>query len=295
MDIRDYERLTHSDVVGLSFIRADTPFIFRRNYRSGLRSHIMAVLRPEDVALESQGVLVGGVRTYPRPRPVKMLRIFRRRFKDLSEAQEELKGVKLIEGYLGPEYMARSDEFLAELETDEGPSLVLCGLQEYVEGEILDPWGCLTDECLGHLLLRTYEPAKSGELRILIETIRWRAGVFADRVKTMALEAGRIPDLAGVGNILLTTSAEIKLVDINNVSRIGFGSRVSLDDRGYPVCDKSVQALAKIEQFLARKSISTSDPLYSVYLDPARMEMVKGLEWEFHNSHSGDFPFTGAQ
>ena len=55
---------------------------------------------------------------------------------------------------------------------------------------------------------------------------------FRGRVKKMILEVGHDPDLAGVGNLLLTPRAELKLVDITNVSKVSFERAISVDDKG---------------------------------------------------------------
>jgi hypothetical protein len=52
LDIRDRETLQHGDIVSLNFIRADCPYVFRRHFRCGLRSHILEVLDPEAVRRE---------------------------------------------------------------------------------------------------------------------------------------------------------------------------------------------------------------------------------------------------
>ena len=90
-----------------------------------------------------------------------------------------------------------------------------------------------------------------------------------------------MPDLAGIGNLLLTPSGEIKLVDINNISRVSFESSISIDDRGYPVCDKSIESLSLLEQGLLQKPLQQDDIIYKTYLEPSRMEEVKALEKEF--------------
>ncbi|MBU0734796.1 MAG: hypothetical protein KKG10_11670, partial [Proteobacteria bacterium] len=80
----------------------------------GLRSHIMEVLRSADVARETEGVIREGTRWFPRARPLKMLRIFRTRFDSLRNAEEELRRVKIVETYLTPAHVARSNEFLVD-------------------------------------------------------------------------------------------------------------------------------------------------------------------------------------
>ena len=65
-DIRDKSAIDHEDVVGLNFIQADGPYVFRRSYRNGLRSHVMAVLLAADVTVETKGMMADGVRWFPR-------------------------------------------------------------------------------------------------------------------------------------------------------------------------------------------------------------------------------------
>lgn len=256
----------------------------------------MAVVEPREASLECEGIYLEGVKIYPRARPVRMLRIFRRRFSDLVEAEEELRGVKIVESYLAPDYMALSDEFLADLISEGSSEMILCGLQEYVQGEMIDPWGALDDRTIERLLKRLTPCGGFQEgLGRLVKHVRAEAISFAERLKRMAYEAGRIPDLAGVGNLLLTSSGRIKLVDINNISKISIGGVIALDDRGYPVCDKSVEALWRIECFLGGRGPCLGEPLYRAYLDPVRMEEVRALEGLFHSSQTRDAPFTGAQ
>jgi len=295
-DIRDIEGLVHDDVVGLNFVKANPLYVFRRHYRTGLRSHIMAVLDPEDVRREREGVVSEGVRWYPRARPIVMLRIFRKRFRNLSHAEEELRSVKTIEGFLAPEYIALSNEFLVDLKVRGGSDILLCGLQEYVKGEMLDPWGSQDDDFLKRIRKRPgiggdKAEGDSGEW---LKAVRVEALVFVESIKKMATEALRIPDLAGVGNLLLTESGRIRLVDINNVSRVSFGGGIELDDRGYPVCDKSVEALWRMERFLAGREPDPEDPLYSSYLTATRMKDVKELERIFHAEQGRGAPFLGA-
>ena len=47
--IRDKRQLTHEDILGLNFVRHPGIYAYRRHYGVGLRSHIMKVLKPEDV------------------------------------------------------------------------------------------------------------------------------------------------------------------------------------------------------------------------------------------------------
>ncbi|MGD8314137.1 MAG: hypothetical protein PVJ11_04845 [Syntrophobacterales bacterium] len=283
-DVRDKLYLNQEDVLKLNFIREPGIYIYRRHYRQGLRSHILEVLSQEDVEKEKNGVIIDGAKWYPRAEPLKMLRIFRTRFKNLQEAEEEIERVKTIESYLGPENFARSDEFLVDYELNGRREIILCGLQEFIQGAILDPWDQLDDSHLLSILRRisfeTFEDAESigGSW---VREVRKNSETFIGKVKKMILEANHVPDLAGIGNLLLTPSGEIKLVDINNISRVSFESSISIDDRGYPVCDKSIESLSLLEQGLLQRPLPADDTIYRTYLDPSRMEEVKALEKEF--------------
>jgi hypothetical protein len=283
-DIRDIPYLNEEDVLTLNFIRKPCAYIYRRHYRQGLRSHILEVLSPEDVDNEKNGVIIDGAKWYPRAEPLRMLRLFRTRFKDLQEAREEVERVKMIESYLGPNNFAKSEEFLVDYELNGKREILLCGLQEYIKGAILDPWDRLDDSHLTSILRRisfeTFEDAEEIGDEWITE-VRRKAGEFVTKIKKMILEAYHVPDLAGIGNLLLTREGDIKLVDINNISNVSFDSQVRIDDRGYPVCDKSIESLSLLEQGLLGKPLPEDDFIYRTYLDPGRMEEVKALEKEF--------------
>jgi hypothetical protein len=281
-DPREKLSLSHEDVVAMNFVRAPGIYVYRRHYRAGLRSHIMQVLLREDLDRERTGVLRDGVRRFPKARPLKMLRLFRTRFKTLSEAEEELVRFKIIESYLAPLHMARSNEFLVDLTGGPSRGPLLCGLQEYVEGETIHPWNRLDDEELVTLRDRMVDPAGNASLVEWTGGVRTQAAGFVLRLRQLISKAGYVPDLAGSGNLILTAQGLLKLVDINNVSRVSFDSSIPLDDRGYPVCDKSVEALSRLEQNLAGRPLDPEDEIYKVFLDPGRMEKVRLLERQFH-------------
>jgi len=90
---------------------------------------------------------VEGITWFPRVKPLRMLRIFRTRFGSLADAEAEVRRVKAIETYLVPDHLARSEEFLVDYVTGGQRETLLCGLQEFVEGEILEPWSALDREC----------------------------------------------------------------------------------------------------------------------------------------------------
>jgi hypothetical protein len=291
-DPRNKSRLTHQDILSFNFIRSSAPFVFRRYYRSGLRSHIMEVLRAEDVEKEKQGIVVDGLKRFPRATPSKMLRVFRTRFRDFREAQEELRRVKIVETFLAPEHMALSNEFLVDFTGMETRDFLLCGLQEYVHGEILDPWSPLDGRHLLPLFHRmgggTDGPPGSHRDESWLRTLKEKTLEFVKRIRAMILEARHVPDLAGVGNLIITPSGSIRLVDINNISRVSFDSTITLDDRGYPVCDKSVEALSLLEQGLLGIPLEPGDSIYKTYLDPERMKEVRALEYRFHHPVAPD-------
>jgi hypothetical protein len=284
-DIRDVPHIGHDDVIGLNFIKNPCPYVFRRHFRQGLRSHIMEVLKPEDREQEITGTLVNGRRWYPKARPKKTFRIFRTRLKTLSQALDEIGRVKILERYLAPDFLAKSEEFVVDYLGPEGRDIMLCGFQEYVEGEILDPWSILDPDTLMATLYRSLHketrPSNPAEVR-WIDNARALAALFISRIKQMIMETEHLPDLAGVGNLVMVAPGEIKLVDMNNISRVNLDTKIELDDRGYPVCDKSIEALSLLERNLLNRPIDTGEAIYRIFLDPQRMKAVRELEAEFY-------------
>jgi len=286
-DVRDKPSLSEADVLELNFIRRPARYVFRRHYRVGLRSHIMEVLRPEDVTREREGVTVDGVTWFPRAKPLRMLRIFRTRFRTLTDAEAEVRRVKAIETYLVSDHLARSEEFLVDYVTGGRREILLCGLQEFVEGEILEPWSALDRECLLALFRQmdcsTIDHSGEGAEDWLLK-VRRRAETFIGQIKKMIVEIRHVPDLAGLGNLLVTPTGTIKLVDINNVSPVRFRPDIELDDRGYPVCDKSIEALSLLEEKLLGAFDWRGDSIYRSFLIPERMKEVEVLVKEFRPS-----------
>jgi hypothetical protein len=296
-DVRDRPYINHQDILDLNFVRDPGVYVYRKHYRTGLRSHIMEVLDPTDVEQETKGIEIDGMMSYPQAEPLKMLRIFRIRFETLREAEEELKRVRIVQAYLGPDHVARSEEFLVDYTPQEKQQMLLCGLQEYVRGEVLEPWSHLDK---AHLISLGYDMGiGNGEGSAVtsdqwMHTIRKKADNFITRLKQMVVEANHVPDLAGVGNLILTRSGDIKLVDINNISSVSFDATIPLDDRGYPVCDRSIRVISLLEQSLLGRSTSRDDPIYETYLDPERLRDVKFLEEKFYLSMQPDTFFVGA-
>ena len=97
----------------------------------------------------------------------------------------------------------------------------------------------------------------------------------------MIMEKGHVPDLAGVGNLLMVPSGHIKLVDMNNISRAVFDAVIRLDDHSYPVCDKSIEALSLLEGGLLGRSVDSGEPIYKHFLDPQRLKEVRAQEEKF--------------
>jgi hypothetical protein len=254
----------------------------------------MEVLNPEDVAREKTGVIIDGLKHFPKARPLKMLRVFRKRFNDLKDAQEELSDVSIMETFLRPDHIARSDEFLVHYDRNGKYELLLCGLQEYVEGEILDPWSRLDKiylvSLLSHMGFERHEDSSDR----WVGRVREKADKLIQKLKQMISRTNLVPDLAGVGNLILTRSGNIKLVDINNISRVSFDRTIPVDDRGYPVCDKSIEALSLLERKLIGRSLDKRDIIYNTFLDPERIKDVKKIEKRFHALLTEDRAASGA-
>jgi hypothetical protein len=286
-DIRDKSYITHEDVLSLNFIREPCPYVFRKYHKQGLRSHIMEVLDPEDVLKQKKGDVVDGIRLFPWAEPIKMLRIFRTKFSCIKDVFKETKTLKIIEKYLPQDSYAKSDEFIADYILNKSKDFILCGLQEYIEGEVLNPWDPIPREQLADFLAqmdvkRPNERRSALEQRI--QKFYKKVEHFIACVKKMILEAEYVPDFAGVENLLITPAGDIKLVDINNISKVSFAADISLDDKGYPVCDKSIEAVSMLEKELLGKPIDHTEKLYQIFLDPQRMNDVKALEERFHLS-----------
>jgi hypothetical protein len=279
LDILSKRYLSGEEVRRLDFISDSSHLCFRRYYRQGLRSHIFEVLSAEAVLKETNGEVVNGVRWFPRAVPRHMLRIMRTRFRTLNQALVEIKKYALLLKCLGPELIARSNEFIVEYDGTGKREIVLCGLQEYVEGATLDPWA-LFDQTPLEILYRSRFPGAQGEASWLAKVIA-SIDRFVSGVRTMINEEGHIPDLAGNGNLILTKTGKVKLVDINNILRLDRFDTILLDDKGYPSCDKSIEVLAIMEEKILKKKAVSRDPLYRCFLGQDRRRAVKKLEEQF--------------
>ena len=279
-DIREKIFITHQDVIGLNFINADSPYFFRRHYRQGLRSHVMEVLLAEDIEIEKNGTVINGTRWYPKAIPHRIFRVFRTRLNSLEHALSEIRRVKITERYLLPGGLAQSREIVSDYLGPRGRGLILCGLQQYVQGVILDPWAPLARGTLLTAMFDKLHPdgaEPETPLEHWIRQTRQKSDWFIRKIKQMIAETQHVPDLAGIGNLIITPSGAIKLVDINNISQISFRGDIPLDDRGYPVCDKSIEALAMLENELLARPVDRNERIYRTFLDPRRMADVQAL------------------
>ena len=286
-DIRDKSYISHENIIELNFIRKPGVYVFRKYHKQGLRSQIMEVLDPDDVIKQNKGETIKGILFFPWAKPLKMLRIFRTKFDSINDVFEETRKLKIIEKYLPPDSYAKSDEFIVDYIKNGKRDFILCGLQEYVEGAALNPWDLINKNILADLFTNM-KAKKQNALEMntsqLIKRFERKVENFIESVKKMILEVNYIPDLAGVENLLVTRTGNIKLVDINNISKVSFSPRISLDDKGYPVCDKSVEAISILEQKLMDKPIDKTEKIYRTFLAPQRIKEVKYLEEKFHRS-----------
>jgi hypothetical protein len=286
-DIRDKSIIRHEDVIALNFIRDTGDYVFRRHHLNGLRSHIMELLTSDDVIKETEGVIVNGIQRFPIAKPLKMLRIFRKRFSGFEEILDEIRRFQIVGRYLSSFHLAMSEEFIVDYRMGKNRDILLCGLQEYVEGECLDPWTVQKNNCLENLAEKLAESPGPGDFfskSELIHRIEKSVESFVIQVKKMIQEARCVPDLAGNRNILVTRNGHVKLVDINNISYISSDGCVLMDDFNYPVCDKSIEALSLIEQKLLGRRLEKNDPVYISVLKPERLREVDRLALQFQKA-----------
>lgn len=287
-DILDKTSFTGDDVRQLNFICDLPTYHFRKYYRQGLRSHIVEVLSAADVLKETHGEIIDGIRMFPRAVPKQMLRILRTRFSTLDQALEEGKRYSLLEKFLDPDLIARSNEFIVDYKGPEKNAIILCGLQEYVAGSIFDPWSLSH-----HIPFDTFFRSMFSKKRLKEKSIQKAfnsIASFVKQIRHMIDESKYIPDLAGYGNLVLTHEGEIKLVDINNIITIEKNDTIFLDDKHYPSCDKSVEVLAIIEHEILKTENLMDDPLYAFYLSTERRKRVRQLEKSFTQKRNSTFP-----
>jgi len=278
-DIRDIASLTGKEVAQLNFIRDSDDYHFRKHHRQGMRSHIFELLSTSDLQKETHGEVVGGIRWYPRAVPRYMLRILRARFTSLHETLGEIKKYTLVLKFLGPELIAISNEFIVDYTGTGINEIVLCGLQEYVEGAILDPWVLVGQSPLYTFYKSRFPGDKFDNIKDAQATTS--IATFVSRTRKMINESGFVPDLAGNGNLILTSGGNIKLVDINNIIKVANDDAIPLDDKGYPSCDKSIEVLTILEEKILKNQNLLDDPLYMKFLSADRTKRVRSLEKQF--------------
>ncbi len=282
IDIRDQAHLSGEEVLNLNFIQNSGRYIFRKYYRFGLRSHIFEVLLKTDVVKETRGVLIDGIRVFPRAKPKKMFRILRHRFENVDSIFKEIEKYNLLIDSLGAEMIATSEEFIVDYTGTGTSQIVLCGLQEYIEGDILDPWRIFDHNYLNNIY-KSNSPDRRSCLK-KTDAAHKSVALFVKKIRQMIKSTGFIPDLAGIGNLVLTPEGRLKLVDINNIVKIRLDDDILIDDKGYPSCDVSIEVLSLLENRLLQKSISMNDSLYCHFLSPQRMKKVKALEKKFYGN-----------
>ena len=284
-DIRDKSYIRHDDIIGLNFIKSPGRYVFRKYHKQGLRSQIMEVLDPGDVQKQTKGELINGVLHFPWAKPLKIMRIFRSKFDSVDRTFDEIKKLRIVEAYLPSDAYAKSHEFIVEYIRNGQHDVILCGLQDYVDGEPLNPWEITGKQHVADLVVRM-RMGKNETAVVdtgqLIQKIHKKVDVFIQCIKKMILEAKHVPDFAGIENLILTPTGNIKLVDINNISKVSFDTPIPLDDKGYPVSDKSIEAISILEQKLLDKPLDKTETIYRIFLDPKRMKRVKKLEEAFH-------------
>lgn len=279
IDITTVPFLSNSSLEQFNFIRTPAAGCFRRHFRSGLRSHLFELIRAGDIETEQTGKIIGNIRQFPRARPARMLRVLRTPFNSLDQALGEIEKYKLILKFLGPGLVARSEEFIVEYRGTGPRKILLCGLQEYIQGTTLDPWHLTGKEALKHF----YTPNATTDYREFVHRAVSAIKTFVKAVRTMIHTTAYIPDLAGVGNLMLTPEGGLKLVDINNIIEIKQDPAIQLDDRRYPCCDKSMEVLFILEHKILQQPLPMGDPLYQRFFTPERMDRVKKLEQAFYN------------
>ncbi len=279
LDLISRPILTGAEVKRLNFIRDSSKFHFRRYYRQGLRSHIFEILDQKSIVKEAIGEIRNGVHWFPPAVPRHMLRILRTRFDNLQQALCEIEKYDLLLKSLGPELIARSTEFVVSYTGAKKPDLVLCGLQEFISGTALDPWALYGAYPLQTFFMSHF--GKNGPFEKWQPRILEAFKLFIDRTRRMVSQSGIIPDLAGNGNLIISPSGNLKLVDINNIIPIDPGGPVLLDDKGYPSADKSMEVLFILEKRILASSGVTRDPLYAPFRVPERLEDVKVFQKRF--------------
>lgn len=265
----------------INFLKIPGHYQLRRHFRAGLRSQLLELISTRDLEKEIHGILVNGIRRFPRAKPLKMVRILKNRFSSCATALEEITRYRTLLAFLGSDFVAQSEEFIVEHHEKDQDHILLCGLQEYIEGTILDPWHLSDERSLEHF----YTPNPGTTTQEFTRQATSDIKRFAGAVTAMVKETGLIPDLAGDGNLMLSHGGCLKLVDINNIIKIKPGPEIQLDDKGYPCCDKSIEVLSILGHKIARTPPTTADdPFLGKFFDQDRKQRVNKLEQAFYQN-----------
>ena len=278
-DILSKPSLTGEEVRQVNFLCDNSALHFRKYHRQGLRSHIFEVLHVDDIIKETIGEMVHGIRRFPKAEPKYVLRILRTRFQSVHAVFSEIEKYARLLHYFGPDFIAQSTEFIVEYTGSGKSEIVLCGLQEFVEGANLDPWSLFGSDPLD--TLRRSRFSGNAPKRNWLSIAQKSITTFVQNTRKMIAETSYIPDLAGNGNLILTKSGKMKLVDINNILTLHQTDVISLDDKGYPACDKSIEVLYLLEQKIIKSKNLATDPLYDHFLSADRIRRVKAYEKQF--------------
>lgn len=276
-DIRDIQHATSDEVNDLNFLNLTDQYVLRRHTYQGLRSHVFQILKTDDVRKENEGVIRKGVKNYPKAAPVKILRIMRTKFNNLAAVTVEIKKYKLIERYFDAESYAKSQEIIVDYNHNGKNKVMLIGIQDYVEGFRLNPWSA-------YIGFQIVDFLKISGIKNIDETmaqILKNMANFVHLLKRFILKTRHIPDLAGIGNIMLKRSGNIVLVDINNISEVSFSDPIYVDNFGYPIVDRSIEAIFCLDKFCTPNEYDKNNFLYRKFLSDSRRKKVDAIEKEF--------------
>lgn len=277
IDIRDIKHATPEEITDLNFLHLTDQYVLRRHNYQGLRSHVFQILKTDDVRKANEGVIKEGIKKYPQATPLNILRIMRKKFKSLDDVLAEIRKYKLIEKYFDADSYAKSQEIVVDYNHGGKNKVMLIGIQDYVEGFRLNPWSTIIG-------LHIVDFLKISGIKNIDETvsqIRKNVADFVQLLKDFILKTRHIPDLAGIGNIMLKRDGTIVLVDINNISEVSFSDHIYVDDFGYPIVDRSIEAIFCLDKFSMPDEYDRNCFLYQEFLSNRRCKKVDAIEKDF--------------
>lgn len=276
-DIRDIKHATSEEVNGLNFLNLTDQYVLRRHIYQGLRSHVFQILKTDDVRKENEGVVKEGEKKYPQATPIKILRIMRKKFQRLDDVKAEISKYKLIEKYFDHDSYAQSQEIVVDYIHNGENKVMLIGIQEYVAGFRLNPWSAN----IGFHITDFLKISGINNIDETVSQIKKNIANFVQLLKSFILKTRYIPDLAGIGNIILKSDGNIVLVDINNISKVSFSDPIYVDDFGYPIVDRSIEAISCLDKFSLPDEYNRDCFLYNKFLSNHRCKKVNAIEKEF--------------